>query len=101
MMYKLKLNCRFCGKEMLVASYQRNRLYCSRSCASRSKTLPKEYAPDQPLEWVKTSEDPSDCIFAEGLCCEKRQCGNCGWNQEVAQKRLEKFLGKWGGADAT
>lgn len=93
-MYRLKMNCRFCGREMLVRSTERNRLYCGRSCASRSRTLPKEYAFDQPVEWVKVSEEPSDCPYAEGLNCTERKCGTCGWNPEVAQKRLEQILAR-------
>ena len=81
---------------MLVAPERRNQQYCGRACASRSRTLPKMDAFEQPVEWVKVSEDPSDCPYAEGLNCTERKCGTCGWNPEVAQKRLEQFLERIG-----
>lgn len=30
-------------------------------------------------------------------CTDKTKCGKCGWNPEVAERRLREFLKKHGG----
>jgi hypothetical protein len=37
------------------------------------------------------------CDFAENVECEKKKCSTCGWNPEVAQKRLEAIIAKMTG----
>lgn len=48
--------------------------------------------------YVKTEEGENAvfgycCKYNEGVGCHpmKRQCGNCGWNPEVAKERLARI----------
>ena len=51
------------------------------------------------LEYIKV--DPNykkqykhDCPYNEGCACRTRNCGSCGWNPKVAERRAAKLMGK-------
>lgn len=35
------------------------------------------------------------CQFNEGVGCEYKVCGKCGWNPEIAAKRFEKIKAQY------
>lgn len=37
------------------------------------------------------------CDFNDYVECERKKCSECGWNPEVAQKRLEAIIAKMTG----
>lgn len=49
------------------------------------------------LEYIKVEKQdkgPYQCPHNEACVCQKKDCYHCGWNPTVAQRRLEKILGK-------
>ena len=48
-------------------------------------------------EWEKDETDKFICRFNEGCHCDLPECGCCGWNPEVARKRMLAFIQKMGG----
>lgn len=47
-------------------------------------------------EWRLDEEGKYICRFNEGCHCDIPTCGCCGWNPEVAKRRLEEWLRKIG-----
>lgn len=78
-MYKNKpivFTCRVCGKQGLDYSGGSKR-YCSRRCRE--------------IAGYHVKGDP--CKHNDGVSCAFENCGNCGWNPEVAKARLQKYFG--------
>lgn len=48
------------------------------------------------LEYVKVSHYKKDmsCPHNDALICERKNCGKCGWNPNVAKRRAEALLEK-------
>lgn len=48
------------------------------------------------LEYVKVAQYTKDttCPHNEAVTCERKNCRKCGWNPNVAKRRLEKITGK-------
>ena len=48
------------------------------------------------LEYVPVANytKNKDCPYNNALECSVKNCTRCGWNPEVAQRRLDKILGK-------
>lgn len=71
-----KKTCPHCGNEF---NTDRNeQIYCSRSCAQRIRGRQNKEV---------------GCPHNPTLICYERTCKKCGWNPEVAQARLLKYLG--------
>lgn len=50
-----------------------------------------------------TEEEKNSCKFNGGVECypNERRCNKCGWNPEVAQRRIQEALMKYGIKPAT
>ena len=48
------------------------------------------------LEYVKVSHYKKDmsCPHNDALICERKNCRKCGWNPNVAKRRVEELLEK-------
>ena len=44
------------------------------------------------MEWEMDEDGKFVCRFNEGCHCDLPTCGCCGWNPEVARKRLRQWL---------
>lgn len=77
--------CPVCGKVTQVEREWQVRTYCSRACSGKAREAEKAE--------IESKCITGECIFfPESINCYKRQCGNCGWNPEVAQARLKKIM---------
>lgn len=72
--------CENCGKEFEARA--KNAKYCCRRCANQRGNA-KRVAPR-----------PFQCPHNREVHCSVKKCAACGWNPEVAQRRMDKFLGK-------
>lgn len=45
-------------------------------------------------EWKTDENGKFICRFNEGCCCDLPTCGCCGWNPEVARRRLKEYIQK-------
>ena len=74
--------CKECGAKGIDHSAMQNKVFCSRRCyfryyAKAHKNVCKVELP---------------CVFNEGVACWDRKCESCGWNPEVAKKRMEALV---------
>lgn len=72
--------CENCGNEF--ESRACNAKYCSRRCAN------------QRHEENRKAPRTFRCPHNREVTCEKRQCDSCGWNPDVAQRRMDKLMGR-------
>lgn len=72
--------CENCGKEFESRVY--NAKHCCRRCANQRHKANRQ-AP-------RTFQ----CPHNHEVTCEKRQCDCCGWNPDVAQRRMDKLMGR-------
>ncbi len=74
-----KHTCIHCGIEFW--SRLKDAKYCSRRCAAQTNNQKR-------AEARRTFQ----CPHNPGVECNHKTCGSCGWNPNVAQRRLDKFL---------
>ena len=76
--------CPVCGVTKQVRYSWEVRTWCSRQCYGIARAaMTEELTPTLP---------EGECIFNPvGVSCFRQDCGNCGWNPEVAKARLEAF----------
>ena len=48
------------------------------------------------MKKVGSDKYEGTCRYNENVLCEKMDCGNCGWNPVISEKRLEEFRKKNG-----
>lgn len=77
--------CAVCGKRGMDTSNRQNRKFCSPECSELYYRRKNGVGIDK--------EDRQYCQFNDGVECYQRKCGKCGWNPEVAKKRLEVACG--------
>lgn len=85
--------CAYCGKPM-----SRNKRFCSHTCQALAEcgaAAVKVIDPnvDQGFPW-KTFGGKWVCRYQSFVSCTDRDCKHCGWNPEVAEARLQKFLNR-------
>lgn len=69
-------NCLRCGSEFFKIRDEHK--FCSRNCAHA-------YNQQKARDLAKVK---SDCPHNDGLICAVKKCDTCGWNPEVASRRL-------------
>lgn len=77
--------CEVCGTKGIDRSPRQDRRYCSRDCLEKGRYHKK-----------KTNEV---CPYNDGLQCEDKDCGTCGWNpavQKVRNKQIQERMQKTG-----
>lgn len=80
----IEFTCAVCGKVKQVRSKWDATTYCSRSCASIARNSNRERI-------VRPTN--GECIYQpESTDCDRLKCSACGWNPEVAKKRLEAIM---------
>lgn len=72
-------NCVVCGTEAIDKSRTQSKKFCCENCAQAYFRKAHGAAEDTRQR----------CRFNDGVVCDKHKCRNCGWNPEVAKKRLE------------
>ena len=74
-----EFTCVVCGKKGIDKSSGRGRKFCSNKCACRYWNLARNggYKGDEA------------CVYNEGVSCIIHKCKKCGWNPDVAKKRME------------
>lgn len=77
--------CATCGKKGIDSSHNKNRRFCCTNCADTYYRRQKGVGVEK--------EGRKLCMFNEGVECYKHNCGSCGWNPIVTQKRLEAAHG--------
>ena len=76
------VNCIECGAR--IETKHKGRLYCNQLCQEKYR-------------WRKRQKPTHEregrmCRFGnEGLVCDQIGCDSCGWNPEVAARRIEKI----------
>lgn len=45
-------------------------------------------------EWKKLENGQFECRYNDACSCNVPNCGNCGWNPEVARRRLKEYIQK-------
>lgn len=77
--YKYERKCKNCGE-----TFHANRMdavFCGRSC--HAKYCRKE-CKSEPIVKVR-------CPYNEGVECMRVKCETCGWNPDVAKRRMEEY----------
>lgn len=77
-----ELSCVVCGKKFWVKDGNPyKQVYCSEECRVK-------FTKNRIRKWRQARK--VRCPYGE-YQCEVAKCNACGWNPEVAQRRLEKF----------
>lgn len=76
-MEKIKAICPKCGAEFTKRTT--NQKFCSKKC----KTA---FAGQKKRDTL--AERGTDCPYNDGLYCTDAKCETCGWNPEIAKRRL-------------
>lgn len=88
------VQCTYCGTSFPGRSTAK---FCSRQCYLKNGA--DNAAARQQAAW-KAIPKLYSCEFNEGVSCfPVGDCQKCGWNPNVAQKRLERILAKLLGAE--
>lgn len=77
--------CANCGSSF--ESTFKGAKFCGRSCSS-------QYTRKHIKEKSEMKTRVIQCPNNEGVSCYADYCWKCGWNPAVAQRRLDKLLGK-------
>jgi hypothetical protein len=77
--------CVTCGSEF--PAKVEHQKYCSALCSSRART--DYYA----SRYKNRRAIDCGCAYNVEVECFEHNCGNCGWNPEVAKARLDKYMG--------
>ena len=89
--YTVDKLCEFCGKPVM----KKENRFCCYSCSARARVQVQKIEVDESFNWKKTSGNRWKCRFGfKNISCTDRDCANCGWNPEVAQKRNEEIRQK-------
>jgi hypothetical protein len=90
--------CQGCGK--VFKADRLSRVFCSHSCSAmnRSRKCGSAHC-DSSQEWkrVETNETMWVCPYNKSVECSFRKCDKCGWNPEVAERRIKDYLARNGG----
>ena len=79
------LTCDYCG--LKFESTIKTAKYCSQNCANLKYMERKRRK--------KKEKGIPLCRHNQWVVCEHQcSCGNCGWNPKVAQRRMDKLVGK-------
>lgn len=78
--------CANCGASF--ESHYKDAKFCSRTCSSQCAHS-QRYRKDREM-----TSKVIQCPYNEGVSCYADHCWKCGWNPAVAQRRLNKLLGK-------
>lgn len=79
--------CKNCGRDITPLD-NRRRKFCSKECCDsfhKKKYKNEDFKPYIEPEFI--------CPHNEGISCLCKNCSTCGWNPEVAQKRMEAYSG--------
>ena len=76
------VNCGI-GFESVIKDAQ----FCGHHCAN-------QYKMTKGNEERKKYQYIFQCPHNEAVTCDRHNCGNCGWNPVVAQRRMYKLQGK-------
>lgn len=92
-----EFTCKECGQVKQVRRKQELRTFCSVSCASKFNRRNYTHNIDTSYPWKRAKGNRSwICRYnPEGCACEDRNCSECGWNPEVAERRLKEFEEKF------
>lgn len=74
--------CKECGAKGIDHSAGQNKVFCGRKCQNRWYER----------NYKRASREGLPCVFNEGVACCERKCESCGWNPEVAKKRMEELV---------
>ena len=74
------VKCATCGKE--VEGRIHNAKYCSKRCANLRANA------------RKSRTNTFQCPHNHEVTCTVQKCRACGWNPDVAQRRMEKLMGR-------
>ena len=75
-------NCVICGKKITDRSTNHARKYCSESCSYQGWRI---------RNGLQAKKPAFLCVHNNYVECQIHNCRTCGWNPEVAQKRLDAF----------
>ena len=78
-----EVTCAMCGKKITDRSTNHAKLYCSAACNHLAYRIRNGMVAKAPT---------FSCIHNQYVECQIHNCGTCGWNPEVAQKRIEAFM---------
>lgn len=78
------VTCANCGEKFEARS--KSAKYCSHSCANHAYHLRRGKK--------KRKTEYGGCPHNVNVKCRVHMCDSCGWNPEVAQRRLDNLLGK-------
>lgn len=73
-------SCENCGKQFESTSFHAR--YCSCHCSNKARAGRRRELKKEQM-----------CPHNNYVTCNNHECGSCGWNPEVAQKRMDKVLG--------
>ncbi len=92
----ITLICRYCGKEFNVMPCQASQKCCSVHCAQAYRRREEEAMYDHSQIWERDKGDKRMwvCPYTQNVTCFSRRCTKCGWNPEVAERRLEAIRKK-------
>lgn len=82
------VQCKYCGKE--IDAMRTSRQYCDSRCYEKYRWKHNVLK----HKVLAIDEDLVCLLGVAGIECDKKQCSKCGWNPEVAARRLEKFRAK-------
>ena len=79
-----EFTCIVCGEKGVDKSPGQDRKFCSLNCSA--------------IHWRKArgiglNDERPPCLYNEGVVCTNPKCSSCGWNPEVAKKRMEAVNG--------
>ena len=74
-----EFTCIVCGATGIDRSHTQNKQFCCKTCADAYWRVNHGIGNDN---WER-------CQFNEGVVCSNHKCSKCGWNPEVAKKRME------------
>lgn len=74
----VRIQCKGCGKYFTAKSEYRK--FCDAACYDR-------------FHKIKNAPIPTEvaCRFSDGVVCDKQECEKCGWNPEVAERRVAQI----------
>lgn len=85
--------CAYCGETTVKRA---GRKYCSWECYIRNRAQNAGRTPSH----QKKEQWLDSCQYNEGISCfPVGDCTQCGWNPNVARKRLDRILAKLLGAE--
>ena len=78
-----EFTCIVCGVKAIDKSHSQSKVFCGIDC--------KNY--HWRITHAKRVTDYEKCIYNEGVECNRPKCRGCGWNPDVAKKRMEAVYG--------